>query len=155
MWLIILINYGQLAGPIIKHPPFFFQFFYFCILILDLGGSWWILEEERNTREWHMPGNSETFKAEIKGAGGPQRWLWRAKAVLFIQFSSVTSDSLWYMDSSTPGLPIHHQLPELVQTHVHWVSDVIQPSHPPSSPSPPDFNLSQHQGLFQQVSSLH
>ena len=59
------------------------------------------------------------------------------------------------MDCSTPGLPVHHQLPELVQTHVHWVSDAIQPSHPLSSPSPPAFNLSQHQGLFQWVSSLH
>ena len=52
------------------------------------------------------------------------------------------------MDSSTPDFPVHHQLPELVQTHVHVVSDAIQPSRPLSSPSPPAFNLSQHQGLF-------
>ena len=52
------------------------------------------------------------------------------------------------MDGSTPGLPVHHQLPDLAQTHVHRVSDAIQPSHPLSSPSPPAFNLSQHQGLF-------
>ena len=58
-------------------------------------------------------------------------------------------------DCSTPGFPVHHQLPELAQTHVHWVSDAIQPSHPLSSPSPSAFNLSQHQGLFQWVSSLH
>ena len=51
------------------------------------------------------------------------------------------------MDCSTPGLSVHHQLPELAQTHVHWVGDAIQPSHPLSSPSPPSFNLSQHQGL--------
>ena len=51
------------------------------------------------------------------------------------------------MDCSTPGLPVHHQLPEFTWTHVHWVGDVIQPSHPLSSP-PPAFNLSQHQGLF-------
>ena len=51
------------------------------------------------------------------------------------------------MDCSTPGFPVHHQLPELTQTHVHWVSDAIQPSHPLSSPSPPTFNLSQLQGL--------
>ena len=57
------------------------------------------------------------------------------------------------MDCSTPGLPVHHQLPEFTQTHVHWVSDAIQPSHPLSSPSPPTFNLSQHQGLFQWVGS--
>ena len=59
------------------------------------------------------------------------------------------------MDCSTPGFPVHHQLPELAQTHVHGVSDVIQPSHPLSAPYPPAFNLSQHQGLFQGVSSLH
>ena len=59
------------------------------------------------------------------------------------------------MNHSTPGLPVHHQLPEFTQTHVHRVSDAIQPSHPLSSPSPPAFNLSQHQGLFQWVNSLH
>ena len=59
------------------------------------------------------------------------------------------------MDCSTPDLPVHHQLPDLTQTHVHWVSDVIQPSHPLSYPSPHTFNLSQHQGLFQWVSSSH
>ena len=59
------------------------------------------------------------------------------------------------MNHRTPGLPVHHQLPELAQTHVHWVTDAIQPSHPLSSPSPPAFSLSQHQGLFQWVSSLH
>ena len=50
-------------------------------------------------------------------------------------------------DSSTPGLPVHHQLPEPAQTHVHWVGDAIQPSHPLSSPSPPAFNPSQHQSF--------
>ena len=59
------------------------------------------------------------------------------------------------MDCSTPGLPVHHQLPESTQTHVHWVSDAIQPSHPLSPPSPPAFNLSQHQGLFKWDSSSH
>ena len=59
------------------------------------------------------------------------------------------------MNCSTPGIPVHHQLPELTQTHVHWVSDAIQPSHPLSIPSPPTFNLSQHQGLFKWVSCLH
>ena len=59
------------------------------------------------------------------------------------------------MDCSTPGFPVHHQLPKLAQTHVHWVGDAIQPSHPLSSPPLPAFNLSQHQSLFQEVSSLH
>ena len=73
------------------------------------------------------------------------------------QFSSVAQlcptlcDS---MDCSMPGLPVHHQLPEITQTHVHWVSDAIQPFHPLLSPSPPAFNISQHQGTFWWVSSL-
>ena len=54
-----------------------------------------------------------------------------------------------------PGLPVHHQLPEFTQTHVHCVGDAIQPSHALPSPSPPAFSLSQHQGLFQGVSSSH
>ena len=58
------------------------------------------------------------------------------------------------MDGSVPGFPVHHQLPEFTQTHIHWVSDAIQTSHPLSSPSPPAFNLSQNQGLLW-VSSLH
>ena len=53
------------------------------------------------------------------------------------------------MNRSRPGLPVHHQLPEFTQTHIHRVSDAIQPSHPLSSPSPPAPNLSQHQSLFQ------
>ena len=59
------------------------------------------------------------------------------------------------MDCSTPGFPVHHQLLEFTQTHVHRVSDDIQPSHPLLSLSPPAFNLSQHQGLFQGVGSSH
>ena len=73
-----------------------------------------------------------------------------------VQFSSVTQSCPTVcnpVNHSTPGLPVHHQLPEFTQTHVHWVSDAIQPSHSLSSPSPPAFNLSQHQGLFKWVSS--
>ena len=55
------------------------------------------------------------------------------------------------MDCSQPGFSVHHQLPEFIQTHVHWVSDAIQPFHPLSSPSPPAFNLSQHRDLFKWV----
>ena len=65
------------------------------------------------------------------------------------QFSSVAQSCLTLcdpMDCSTPGFPVHHQLPELAQTHVHWASDAIQPPHPLSSPSPPALNLYQHQG---------
>ena len=73
-----------------------------------------------------------------------------------VQFSSVTQLCLTLcnlMDCSTPGLPVHNQLLEFTKTHVHWVSDSIQPSHPLSSPSPPTFNLSQNQGIFKWVSS--
>ena len=59
------------------------------------------------------------------------------------------------MDCNTPGFLVHHQLPEFPQTHVHWVSDAIQPSHPLSSPFPPAFDLSLHQGLFKWIYSLH
>ena len=81
--------------------------------------------------------------------------------ILIVQFSSiqfslsVMSKSLWSHEPQHAGLPVHHQLLETTQTHVHWVGDAIQPSHPLSSPSPPALNLSQHQGLFQWVSSSH
>ena len=71
-----------------------------------------------------------------------------------VHFSSVTQSFPTFcdpMDCSMPGLPVLHQPLELAQTHVHWVGDAIQPSHPLSSPSPPAFNLSQHQGLFKWV----
>ena len=81
----------------------------------------------------------------------------RCSASLIVQFSSVTQSYPTLcdpMNCSTPGLPVHHQLPEFTQTHVHWVSDAIQPSHPLSSPSPA-LNISQHQRLFKWVSSSH
>ena len=78
--------------------------------------------------------------------------------IVSVQFSSVTQ-SCWTlcdpMNLSTPGLPVHHQLPEFPQTHAHRVGDAIQPSHPLSSPSPPAPNPSEHQGLFQWVNSSH
>ena len=75
-----------------------------------------------------------------------------------VQFSSVTQSCLTLGDPinrSTPGLPVHHPLPGSTQTHVYWIGDAIQPSHPLSSPAPPALNLSQHHGLFQWVSSSH
>ena len=76
----------------------------------------------------------------------------RCSTSLIIQFSSVAQSCLTLCDPmnySMPGLPVHHQLPEFTQTHVHRVGDAIQPSHPLSSPSPPTPNPSQHQSLFQ------
>ena len=75
-----------------------------------------------------------------------------------LQFSSVAQSCPTLcdpMNCNTPGLPVPHQLPELTQTHVHWVGDATQPSHPLWSPSPPAVNLSQHQALFKRVSSWH
>ena len=83
-----------------------------------------------------------------------QIWTWAERSV---QFSSVAllCLTLWDITNhSIPGLPVHHQLQEFTQTHVHWVGDAIQPSSPLSSPSLPALNLSQHQGLFKWVSSL-
>ena len=82
-----------------------------------------------------------------------QVWfVWSIKFSSVVQSCPTLCNSI---DCSSPGFPVHHQFPELAQTHVPWVSDAIQPSHPLSSPSPPAFNRSQHQGLFQWVSSLH
>ena len=87
------------------------------------------------------------------------KWIiYHKRHVLCFSFSSVAQLCLtvcYPTDGSTPGLPVHHQLLEFTQTHVHWVSDAIQKSHSLSSPFPPTFSLSQHQGLFQWVSSLH
>ena len=82
--------------------------------------------------------------------------IWATREAL--QFNSVAQSCLPLCDPkncSTPGLPVHHQLPESTQTHVHRVNDAIQPSHPLSSPSPPAPNPSQHQSLFQWVNSFH
>ena len=76
---------------------------------------------------------------------------WIIEKASSVQFSSVAQSCPTLcdpMDCSTSGLPVHHQLLEFTQTHVHRVGDAIQPSHPLLSPSPPAFNLSQHQGLF-------
>ena len=78
--------------------------------------------------------------------------------LLLHQFSSVAQSCPTLcdpIDCSMPGFPVHHQFPELTQTHVHQVGDAIQPSYPLSPPSSPALNLSHHQGLFQWVSSLH
>ena len=110
--------------------------------------------------EWVAISFSNGWKWKVKGKSLSCVWLlatpWTAayQAPPSMGFSR---QEYWsgVISPSLPGLPIHHQLPEFIPTHVHWVGDAIQPSHPLSSPSPPAFNLSQHQGLFQWVSSLH
>ena len=99
------------------------------------------------------------FLSMKNGIDKPKSGHWEYTATRCHSISSVQSLSRFWlcnpMDCSTPGLPVHHQLLEFTQTHVHWVGDGIQPSHPLSSTSPPAFNLSQHQGLFQWVHSSH
>ena len=89
---------------------------------------------------------------------GFQWWCVEQWKSILVQFRSVVQSCPTLcdpMNSSTPGLPVHHKLPEFTQTHVHRVSDAIQPSHPLSSPSPPAPNPSQHHSLFQWVNSSH
>ena len=98
------------------------------------------------------------FHSHATTSGISQNYLVTFYSPFKLQFSSVAQSCLTLcdpMDCSTPGFPVHHQLLEPTQTHVHQVGDAIQPFHPLSSPSPPAFNLSQHQGLFQWVSSSH
>ena len=86
------------------------------------------------------------------------QYLTTEKTIALTQYSLVhqSCPTLWDpINCSTPGLPVHHQLPESTQINVHWVGDAIQPSHPLSSRSPRAFNLSQHQGVFQWLSSSH
>ena len=91
--------------------------------------------------QWHLKRIRHTFKSKRKFG-----------SVQFTQSCLTLCDP---MNCSMPRLPVHHQLPEFTQTHVHWVSDAIQPSHPLLSPSPPALNLCQHQSLLQWISSSH
>ena len=89
-----------------------------------------------------------TIYPQVTAAATGKKWLPVAQSLSHVQLCNP-------IYCSTPGFPVLHHLPELAQTHVHQVGDAIQPSHPLPSPSPPAFSLSQHQGLFQWVSSSH
>ena len=117
---------------------------------------YWERHLERKTPAAHV---GQCFLILYPGQN-PLKCRWRFKEKNSkIQFSSVQSLSrVWLcntMDWSMPGFPVHHQHSEFTQTHVHWVGDAIQPSHPLASPSPPALYLSQHQGLFKWVSYLN
>ena len=104
----------------------------------------------------HSTGNRSSHTYDL--CGSLSVYLFICLSSISFQFSSVAHLCPTLcdpMDCSMPGLPLHHQLSEFTQTHVYWVGDAIQPSHPLSSPFPPAFNLSQHQGLFKWVSSSH
>ena len=129
---------------------------------------WWVLNEQSD-KSWGITWT--LWPGDVKESSELCHWeLWipgllpqgmESSAVSqmgMVQFSSVAQSCLTLcdpMNCSMPGLPVHHQLLEFTQTHVHRVSDAIQPSHPLSSPSPPAPNPSQHQSLFQWVSSSH
>ena len=120
----------------------------------------WLSNWTTTTSPWPLTGilagKYRTGKNNVR-----KLWLvhcWRLWSQESVQFSSIAQSCPTLcnpMNCSTPGLPVHHQLPESNQTHLHWVGDAIQSSHPLLSPSPPALTLSQHQGLFKWVSSSH
>ena len=105
---------------------------------------------------WRSPGEGklQLTSASLPGESHGQRNLVGSGPVQFILVAQSCLTLCDPMDCTMPGFPVHHQLPEPTQTHVHWVGDAIQPSHSLSPPSPA-FNLSQNLGLFQWVGSLH
>ena len=135
------VNRGFCPGQTPGQARSQFHSFQVHTLLLATAASSW--EESWSKRGWSRnPG--EGWGMHWGGPGGPAR--------APVQFSSVAQSCPTLgdpMNCSTPGLPVHHQLPEFTQTHVHQVSDAIQPSHPLVSPSPPAPNPSQHQSLFQ------
>ena len=133
-------------------------------------------QEDKNFKHFFWPQQHETRNQPQKDEGEMNTWRlnnlllinqWANDAIKqeiinYIKRSdkirSVTQSGLTVcnpMNRSTPGLPVHYPLPEFTETHVHWVSDAIRPSHPLSSPSLPAPNSSQHQSLFQWVNSSH
>ena len=132
------------------------------LLVASHSYCWWLVCKLLTT-PFHFISWEEKLAGDVLGNWeelqkvwdftGPTGWKFSS-----VQFSSVAQSCPTLCDTmnrSTPGLPVHHQLPEFTQTHVHQVSDVNQPSHPLSSPSPPAPNPSQHQSLFQWVNSSH
>ena len=115
-----------------------------------LTNSW----EKRSERQ-RRKGKIYPSECRVPGNRKPSSVINAKKSVQFSSVAQLCPTRCNPMDCSTPGFPVHHQLPELAQTHVHKVGDAIKPSHPLSASSPPTFNLSQHQGLFKWVSSSH
>ena len=105
----------------------------------------------------HMEIQTQNKLVDTVGEGkGGTNWENSTETYALVHSVFQSCPTLWEpMDCSTPGLPVHHQLQEITQPHVHWASDVIQPSHPLLSPAPPSLNLSPHQTLLKSVSSSH
>ena len=111
-----------------------------------------ICQQIWKTQQWPQDWNRSVFIPIPKKGNAKECSNYHAISLISLQFSSVAQSCPTLcepMNCSTPGLPVHHQLPAFTQTHIHRVSDAIQPSHPLSSPSPPAPNPSQHQSLLQ------
>ena len=149
--------YSQLPSPSPAPCPQFLEVttLSICIFFLNLFFGWeacGIFLPEQGSNLCPLQ-----WKRRISATGPPGK-AFHEDFCSLLQFSSVAQSCLTLcdpMNRSSPGLCVHHQLPEFTQTRVHRVSDAIQPSHPLSSPSPPAPNLSQHQSLFQWVNSSH
>ena len=139
---------------------FFFFYFFFNFRMVE---KWYTFSRKHNSNfDFFFPQASDILSccwaAQWATAPSHESEKPTQNSCVHIHFRSVAQLCLTLcdpMDCSTPGFPVHHQHLELAQTHVHRVSDAIQPSHPLSSPSLPAFNLSQQQGLFKWVSSSH
>ena len=160
LWLILNSSVLQRAGNT-KNKQTFFFFLKNCLgfrslMPSHLSDCWWIVPSAGFS--WFCTWHCALLESCLIWEMCLEISLFSSNASS-VQFSSVAqlySTLCDPVDCSTPGLPIHHQLPEFTQTHVHWVADAIQPSHPLSfSSSSSAFSLSQHQGLFQWVGSSH
>ena len=139
LWSLLIWNSFLLFWQGIIYDTYFFGEVGDCAA----GFQGLIPQPELNPRRWQR-------KPRILITGPPKE-LFDVDIFGFSQFNSVTQSCQTFcnpVECSTPGFLVHHQLPKLVQTHVHWVRNAIQPCDPLSSPSPPTFNLSQHQGLL-------
>ena len=131
-----------------------------CLMIMIMMAQNWLLRLLSTVNSTDSSWETLRKKHRVSGPGLDllSQNLHLTRPSSSVQFSSVAQSCPTLcnpMNRSMPGLPVHHQLPEFTQTHVHWVSDAIQPSHPLLSPSPPAPNPSQHQSLFQWVNSSH
>ena len=144
---------GRSESESIPHCPSSVWLWGNCLIYLNVY-AFYVNKNNKNTYliSLYEDQNGEFTESKIKAQSiNVRHWY-------SVQFSSVTQSCPTLcnpMNCSMPGLPVHHQLPEFTQTHVVWVGDAIQPSHPLLFPSPPAPNPSQHQSLFQWVNSLH
>ena len=154
LWCLRMLLYALINRSLIFHPGFSHSV---CSQLMTITVTVWGLGQYSPfsfLSRWLDQALFSFTKPETR----LQCWTRRIRDDGRFQFSSVAQSCLTLcdpMDCSMPGLPVHHQFLDFTQTNAHRVSDAIQPSHPLSSSSPPAFNLSQHQGLFQWVSSSH